>query len=311
MNPYASGYHEPVLCKAVVNGLVGTTDGCYVDATLGGGGHTAALLDTLSPSARVIGVDQDSDAIAEASKRLAPAIQDGRLSIVQGNFANLPVLLDTQGISAIDGILLDLGVSSHQFDAGHRGFSHRLNGPLDMRMDVQMSESAGDLLARLDESELRRILRKYGEEPRARAIAHAMLVDGPPSTTAELASIIDRVVFGPQRSKSLARVFQALRIAVNDEVEVLLQVLRDATDLVKPGGRIAVIAYHSLEDRPVKRFLRYGNLKGEPIRDVMGNLIAPWRPINRRPISADEEEIQRNPRSRSARLRLAERQPLP
>jgi 16S rRNA (cytosine1402-N4)-methyltransferase len=311
VNPYASGYHEPVLCKAVVNGLVGTTDGCYVDATLGGGGHTAALLDTLSPSARVIGVDQDSDAIAEASKRLAPAIQDGRLSIVQGNFANLPVLLDTQGISAIDGILLDLGVSSHQFDAGHRGFSHRLNGPLDMRMDVQMSESAGDLLARLDESELRRILRKYGEEPRARAIAHAMLVDGPPSTTAELASIIDRVVFGPQRSKSLARVFQALRIAVNDEVEVLLQVLRDATDLVKPGGRIAVIAYHSLEDRPVKRFLRYGNLKGEPIRDVMGNLIAPWRPINRRPISADEEEIQRNPRSRSARLRLAERQPLP
>jgi 16S rRNA (cytosine1402-N4)-methyltransferase len=259
----------------------------------------------------VIGVDQDSDAIAETSERLAPAIQKGRLSIVQGNFANLPVLLDTLNISAIDGILLDLGVSSHQFDAGHRGFSHRLNGPLDMRMDVQMSESAGDLLARLDEFELRRILRKYGEEPRARAIAHAMLADGPPSTTAELAAIIDRVVSGPQRSKSLARVFQALRIAVNDEVEVLLQVLRDATDLVKPGGRIAVIAYHSLEDRPVKRFLRYGNLKGEPVRDVMGNLIAPWRPINRRPIAADEEEVQRNPRSRSARLRLAERQPLP
>ncbi len=311
MNPYASGYHEPVLCKAVVNGLVSVADGCYVDATLGGGGHTAALLDMLGPFGRVIGVDQDSDAIEEASKRLAPAIQEGRLSIVQGNFANLPVLLDALNISAIDGILLDLGVSSHQFDAGHRGFSHRLNGPLDMRMDVQMSESAGDLLARLDESELRRILRKYGEEPRARAIAHAMLVDGPPSTTAELAAIIDRVVAPPQRSKSLARVFQALRIAVNDEVEVLLQVLRDATDLVRPGGRIAVIAYHSLEDRPVKRFLRYGNLKGEPIRDLMGNLLAPWRPINRRPISADEEEVQRNPRSRSARLRLAERQPLP
>ncbi|NNE71353.1 MAG: 16S rRNA (cytosine(1402)-N(4))-methyltransferase RsmH [Rhodothermales bacterium] len=311
VNPYTSGYHEPVLCKAVVNGLVGKTDGCYVDATLGGGGHTAALLDALDAGGRVVGIDQDSDAIEAASTRLSDFIQTGHLQVIQGNFANLPVLLGTLNISAIDGILLDLGVSSHQFDAGHRGFSHRLDGPLDMRMDTHVDESARDLLARLDERELRLILRKYGEEPRAGSIARKLLAGPVPETTRELSEIVEGAVPPPQRSKTLARVFQALRIAVNNELEVLEQVLRDATDLVRPGGRIAVIAYHSLEDRRVKRFLRYGNLRGEPERDLMGNLIAPWRPINRRPLVPDEEEVAGNPRSRSARLRLAERLPLP
>lgn len=309
MNPYASGYHEPVLCKAVVDGLVGITDGCFVDATLGGGGHTAALLDKLGPSGQVVGIDQDSEAIAAATTRLDADIRSGRLRVLQGNFGDLPDLLSHIGITEIDGILLDLGVSSHQFDAGYRGFSHRLDGPLDMRMDPDAHETAADLLDRLEERELRTLLREYGEEPRAGAIAREIIRARPLSRTSELVGIIERSVRPPDRSKALARVFQAIRIAVNDELGVLERVLADATALVRPEGRIAVIAYHSLEDRRVKRYLRYGNLKGKPRRDLMGNLIAPWSPINKRPITPDAEEVERNPRARSARLRLAIRQP--
>ncbi|MFT5141515.1 MAG: 16S rRNA (cytosine1402-N4)-methyltransferase [Rhodothermales bacterium] len=310
MNPYASGYHEPVLCKAVVNGLVGDPDGCYVDATLGGGGHAAALLDRLGPGGRVIGIDQDSDAIEATSNRLAKELDAGRLQILAGNFSDLSDLLSEIEVVQIDGILLDLGVSSHQFDAGHRGFSHRLDGPLDMRMDsASQSESAAELLERLDERELRQLLWEYGEEKRASAVARAILRADSIQTTSDLAQIVERVVPPQDRIKTLSRVFQAIRIEVNQELEVLEQVLRSATDVVATGGRIAVLAYHSLEDRRVKRYLRYGNLSGTPERDIMGNLIAPWRPINRRPIIADEEETEQNPRARSARLRLAERQP--
>ncbi|MBO6574631.1 MAG: 16S rRNA (cytosine(1402)-N(4))-methyltransferase RsmH [Rhodothermales bacterium] len=311
MNPYASGYHEPVLCKAVVNGLVGKTDGYFVDATLGGGGHTAALLDALDPAGTVIGIDQDDDAIAAASHRLQDAIAEGRLQILQGNFADLEDLLSAIGVTQVDGILLDLGVSSHQFDAGQRGFSHRLDGPLDMRMSADMSESAADLLDRLTERELRRLLREFGEEPRAGAIAREVIRSRPLTRTFDLVGIIERVVPPPDRSKALARVFQALRIEVNDEMRVLENVLAAATALVRPEGRIAVISYHSLEDRRVKRYLRYGNLEGTPRRDIMGNLLAPWRPLNKRPIIPDAAEVAANPRSRSARLRLAERLPLP
>jgi 16S rRNA (cytosine1402-N4)-methyltransferase len=310
VNPYASGYHEPVLCKAVVNGLVGDPDGCYVDATLGGGGHAAALLDRLGPGGRVIGIDQDSDAIEATSNRLAKELDAGRLQILAGNFSDLSDLLSEIEVVQIDGILLDLGVSSHQFDAGHRGFSHRLDGPLDMRMDsASQSESAAELLERLDERELRQLLWEYGEEKRASAVARAILRADSIQTTSDLAQIVERVVPPQDRIKTLSRVFQAIRIEVNQELEVLEQVLRSATDVVATGGRIAVLAYHSLEDRRVKRYLRYGNLSGTPERDIMGNLIAPWRPINRRPIIADEEETEQNPRARSARLRLAERQP--
>ena len=311
MNPYASGYHEPVLCKAVVNGLVGNPDGLFVDATMGGGGHTAAILDALSPGGRVIGVDQDEEAIAEAARRLSEQVQSGRLTVVRGNFGDLPELLTSLDVDKVDGILLDLGVSSHQFDAGYRGFSHRLDGPLDMRMDTRVGESASELLDRLTESELRHLLRKYGEEPRAGAIARAIIRNRPLRRTLELVGIIERAVRPPDKSKALARVFQALRIAVNDEMRVLESALKAATALVRPEGRIAVIAYHSLEDRPVKRFLRYGNLEGTPVRDLMGNLIAPWEPIALRPTTPDEVELARNPRARSARLRLAVRQPIP
>jgi 16S rRNA (cytosine1402-N4)-methyltransferase len=311
VNPYASGYHEPVLCKAVVNGLVGDPDGCYVDATLGGGGHTAALLDQLGPGGRVIGIDQDSDAIEAASDRLAKELDAGRLQIVAGNFGDLSDLLSQIGVVQIDGILLDLGVSSHQFDAGHRGFSHRLDGPLDMRMDASTSrsESAAELLARLDERELRQLLWEYGEEKRASAVARAILRADTIQTTSDLAQIVERAVPPQDRIKTLSRVFQAIRIEVNQELDVLEHVLRSATDAVATGGRIAVLSYHSLEDRRVKRYLRYGNLSGTPERDIMGNLIAPWRPINRRPLMAGEEETEQNPRARSARLRLAERLP--
>jgi 16S rRNA (cytosine1402-N4)-methyltransferase len=309
VNPYASDYHQPVLCKAVVNGLIGKPDGNYVDGTLGGGGHTAALLDALTSDGRVIGIDQDAEALAAASGRLEGALESGRLTLVRGNFERLSDLVSHLDIDEIDGILLDLGVSSHQFDAGHRGFSHRLDGPLDMRMDsASMNESAADLLSRMDERELRQILREYGEEPRASRIARAITEGAPLGTTAELAETIRRAVPSQDQSKSLARVFQALRIAVNRELDVLERVLQEATRMVRPGGRIAVIAYHSLEDRRVKRFLRYGNFEGHPERDFLGNLLAPWSPVNRRPIVPEAQELESNPRARSARLRLAERQ---
>jgi 16S rRNA (cytosine1402-N4)-methyltransferase len=269
------------------------------------------MLDALSPSGHLLGVDQDPEALDAAGNRLSEAISSGRLRLVRGNFRDLTRLLEAAGVTRVDGILLDLGVSSHQFDAAYRGFSHRLDGPLDMRMDNGARETASQMLDRLDEVDLRRLLREFGEEPRAKKLAYLMVRARPIARTGHLVAIVESAVPPPDRSKTLARVFQALRIAVNRELEVLETVLQEATNLTGAGGRLAVISYHSLEDRRVKRFLRYGNLEGQPRRDMMGNLLAPWTPINRRPIAPEPDEIERNPRARSARLRLAERQPNP
>lgn len=304
---YASAYHAPVLCKAVVDALITDPAGIYVDATLGGGGHTAALLDALAPEGRVVGVDQDADAIAEAAARLREAVEAGRLRIVRGNFGDLVRLLAEAGLEAVDGVLMDLGVSSHQLDEAARGFSYSAEGRLDMRMDTRSGLAADELVNTWEERALRQLLRAYGEEPRATSIARAIVAARPLTTTAALAEVVRQVVPGREALKTLSRVFQALRIAVNAELEVLEAALEAATHVVRPGGRLVVISYHSLEDRRVKRYLRYGNFEGEPVRDFYGVLQAPWAELTRKPVGADAEEVAANPRARSARLRVAER----
>lgn len=301
---YATPFHAPVLCHAVLEALVTQDAGLYVDATLGGGGHSAALLDRLSPGGSVVGLDQDEDALAEAFARLSG---DPRFRTLYGNFGRLEALLSAVGITHVDGLLLDLGVSSHQLDMPQRGFSHRAEAPLDMRMGMHMARTAADIVNTSAEAELRQVLYTWGEESRAPSICRAIVRARPLTTTTELASVVRSAVPRRHEAKALARVFQAIRIAVNDELASLESVLDAAARLIRPGGRMVVISYHSLEDRRVKRIFRHGNLQGEPIRDVYGTPITPWRALMRKPVSPSSEEIAANPRARSARLRAAER----
>lgn len=304
---FASEYHSPVLCNTVVNELITNRDGIYVDATLGGGGHAAALLDYLSPSGYVIGVDRDDDAINEAEERLSGEVKAGRFVTQRGNFNDLTSILQTLDVSEIDGLLLDLGVSSHQLDIPERGFSHRFDAPLDMRMDVGDALSAASIVNEWDEREISVLLKRFGEEPRSRRIAKNIVANRPLSSTKELAELVRECVPGDQTSKALSRTFQAIRMAVNEELDALETVLKSSSELLRDGGRVAVISYHSLEDRRVKRFFRSGNFRGEVHRDVYGNKLSPWREVTRKPIYPEESEIERNPRARSARLRVAER----
>ena len=305
--PYATSYHAPVLYKEVVEGLVTDPAGTYIDGTLGGGGHAAALLDALDADGVVIGIDQDPEALATATERLRDAAEAERFLTMRGNFGDLEALLRADGIESVDGVLLDLGVSSHQIDEAERGFAYAASGPLDMRMDTDAPLSAADLVNRAEPDELVHILRAYGEEPRAPKIVRAILDARPIDTTGELAEAVRSAVYAREEVKTLSRVFQALRIAVNDELAVLERALVAALRVLKTGGRLAVIAYHSLEDRRAKQFLRYGNFEGEPVRDLYGNLLTPWDLVTRKPITATDDEIDANPRARSARLRIAEK----
>ncbi|HET6567043.1 MAG TPA: 16S rRNA (cytosine(1402)-N(4))-methyltransferase RsmH [Rhodothermales bacterium] len=304
---YATEFHAPVLYKAVIEGLVTDRSGVYVDGTLGGGGHMAALLEALDADALVVGIDQDADALAEAQVRLAKALGEGRVLLLHGNFGDAERLLKDTGITEIDGMLLDLGISSHQIDVAERGFSYMAEGGLDMRMDRRSGLTADEIVNRWSPAELRRVLHDYGEEPRAGRIARAIVAARPIASTAELARLVRGQVRQQDEVKTLSRVFQGLRIAVNGELERLEQALAAGLHLIRPGGRMAVISYHSLEDRRVKRFFRYGNLEGEPVHDFYGNLLTPWREVARKPVEPGEEEKRVNPRSRSARLRIAER----
>lgn len=304
---FASGYHAPVLWKTVVENLVTDPDGTYVDGTLGGGGHSAALLSALGRQGRVVGIDQDADALQAAGHRLQSDVEQGRLILVRGNFRNVRSLLQSVGVHEVQGILLDLGVSSHQIDRPERGFSYIGEGALDMRMDTRSGITAGEIINDWPDKELWRVFKVYGEEPRAGAITRTIVQNRPFATTTEVADAIRRVVPGRDAVKTLSRVFQAIRIVVNGELEALEQALEAARDVIRPPGRIAVISYHSLEDRRAKDFLRYGNFKGQPVRDFYGNLETPWRLIHRKPITASEREVEANPRARSARLRVAER----
>ena len=304
---YATHYHAPVLCNAVVDGLITDRAGTYVDGTLGGGGHTAALLDELEVGGRVIGIDRDARACIEAAERLKADVDKKRLIVVRGNFSDVGALMAELEVTAVDGVLLDLGVSSHQLDEGERGFSYMHDGPLDMRMDTESQTTADTVVNTWTESDLRRVLRTYGEEPRARRIAHAICEARPIRSTGHLADIVRSQARAPDAIKTLSRVFQALRLAVNGEIEALEQALLSSTRLVRAGGRIAVISYHSLEDRRVKRFLKFGNFAGESRKDVYGNLLSPWSPITRRPVLPGDDELEQNPRARSAKLRVAQR----
>jgi len=304
---YATDYHAPVLSHDVRTRLVTDPGGRYVDATLGGGGHAHALLDELGVEGVVLGIDQDADALATARDRLADEREAGRFRAVRGNFGELRSLLEAEAFMRVDGLLLDLGVSSHQIDDPERGFSFQEEGPLDMRMNPRQGLTARQIVNDWSERDLREVIRDYGEERRAGTVAHAIVEARPLDTTRELAEAVRSVVPPPDEVKTLARVFQGLRIVVNAELEMLERALEQSTDVVRTGGRIAVISYHSLEDRRVKRFLRYGNFEGDPQRDLYGNLVAPWEEVPRGPIEADEAEVEVNPRARSARLRVAER----
>ncbi|MBO7382638.1 MAG: 16S rRNA (cytosine(1402)-N(4))-methyltransferase RsmH, partial [Muribaculaceae bacterium] len=277
--------------------------GTYVDSTFGGGGHSRAILDKLGSNGRLFGFDQDIDALDNATA-------DDRFTFVHGNFRHMANFLRYYGVTAVDGVLADLGVSSHHFDDPERGFSFRFDAPLDMRMNQKSDITAADIINTADEERLASLFRLYGELPTARRLAHSIVTARTTkaiTTTAQLIATAEPFVNPRQQKKELAQIFQALRIEVNDEMGALKCLLTASTDLIKEGGRLAVITYHSLEDRLVKNFMRSGNIDGNVEKDFFGRQLSPFRQVNSKPIVADENEVNNNPRSRSAKLRIAER----
>ena len=296
-------YHIPALLLPSIDGLNINPSGTYVDSTLGGGGHSLAILGKLGSNGRLFGFDQDIDALDNA-----PA--DDRFTFVHGNFRHMANFLRYYGVTAVDGILADLGVSSHHFDDPERGFSFRFDAPLDMRMNQKSDITAAEIINTADEERLASLFRLYGELPTARRLAHAIVTARTTkaiTTTAQLIATAEPFVNPRQQKKELAQIFQALRIEVNDEMGALKCLLTASTDLIKEGGRLAVITYHSLEDRLVKNFMRSGNIDGNVEKDFFGRQLSPFRQVNSKPIVADENEVNDNPRSRSAKLRIAER----
>ena len=300
-----TAYHSPVLLQPSLELLAPTPGGTYLDATFGGGGHSRAILERIGPEGRLIAVDQDPD--AQANRLDAPTFQ-----LLAVNFAQLRPTLQRLGITQLDGILADLGVSSHQFDTAERGFSFRFEGPLDMRMNTRSDYTAADLVNEANEEDLIYILKTYGELRHAKQMVRAILQArqaAPLRTTTDLVSAVEHLLPRNQRSSLLAQLFQALRIEVNEEMTVLHSLLTTSLQLLRPGGHLVVISYHSLEDRPVKHFLATGNLAGELQKDFYGNPLTPWELLTRKPILPSEEEIAHNPRARSARLRAARKRP--
>jgi 16S rRNA (cytosine1402-N4)-methyltransferase len=307
-----AGQHQPVMADVVTELLITNIQGVYLDLTAGGGGHLLALASRLDPSARIYGADVDPEAVERAGRALKATSQFR--GIVQTAFADIGRAVRGLEEDRFDGILLDLGISSYQLDDPSRGISFRFDGPLDMRFDPSSGMSAADLVNRLSEGELRKILREYGEERQAAGIAVAVVKErqrGMILTTAQLRDIVLSVVNPPHETKALARVFQALRIAVNRELDQLSCVLPVALSLLKPGGRLAVISYHSLEDRIVKRFFQM-EVKGRcscppDLPQCVCGASPTIKMITRRPLVPTETEIVTNSRARSARLRVAER----
>lgn len=294
-------YHIPALLPQTLECLDVKPDGIYIDATFGGGGHSRAILERLGPEGRLLGFDQDFDAIANAP-------DDPRFTFVRSNFRFVKNFLRYYGIGKIDGILADLGVSFHHFDDPDRGFSFRVDAPLDMRMNREAPLSAADLLAGYDERDLISLFRTYtdlknpGKVAKAIAAANA---SGSIRTTFQLADTVRPALNSKAEKKEMAQVFQAIRIAVNSEMDALTGLLTAAPAILKEGGRAVFLTYHSVEDRLVKNFFRSGNAEGKVEKDFYGRVNCVWTPITRSPITADDEEVERNPRSRSAKLRAA------
>ncbi|MCC6396739.1 MAG: 16S rRNA (cytosine(1402)-N(4))-methyltransferase RsmH [Bacteroidetes bacterium] len=301
-------YHIPVLCRDAADFLITETGGMYVDGTVGGGGHAEEICKRLQGPGRLLCLDADEEALSSARMRLAPHVE--RTVFVRTNFRLLRSVVTGAGWTRIHGVLLDLGVSSHQLDAPERGFTFRNDERLDMRMDRRQEVSAWEIVNTLDEQPLAKLLWEYGEERMSRRIARRIVEQRPVETTGALRNVVASVVKGPHLTKSLARIFQALRIAVNGELESLAAALKDATDLLVPGGRIVVISYHSLEDRIVKEFFRSESTV-HVRRDIPllpgQEPIPRLRVLTRKPVIPSPEETVHNPRARSAKMRAAER----
>lgn len=320
-----SEYHAPVLLQACLEGLNISPGGTYVDVTFGGGGHSKAILEKLGEHGHLIAFDRDRDAWANAAlmqaKKSAPlshaggdaegAQKDPRFTLIRADFRWLKNHLRYLEVLPIDGLLADLGVSSHQFDTAERGFSFRFEGPLDMRMDHRAKRTAAQLIAEADEAQLTQWLRQYGEVDGAHRVAREMIRAKQQKrirTTTDLVDALKPVTPRGKESSFLAQVFQALRIAVNDELASLEALLKQSAEVIKSGGRLVIMSYHSLEDRLVKNYMRSGDLGGVEDKDIYGNVSRPFKPLSSKAIQPTDQEIAQNPRARSARLRIAERQ---
>lgn len=295
-------YHNPVLLLASVDGLNIKPDGVYVDVTFGGGGHSKEILKRLGPNGKLFAFDQDEDALANA-------LTDERFCLINENFRFIKRFLRFHGIRQVDGILADLGVSSHQFDVAERGFSTRFEAELDMRMSQKGELNAFKVINEYDEVTLKKVFAEFGELSNAGAIANTIVnarKDKPIKNTEHLKQVLSKFLPAHKSHKILAQIYQAIRIEVNEEMNVLKEFLLQAEEILLPGGRISVISYHSLEDRLVKRFIKNGMFEGEPERDFYGNFSVPFKTIGKL-IVPDAEEIKVNNRARSAKLRIAEK----
>ena len=300
----APGYHVPVLLKESVDGLQINPEGIYVDVTFGGGGHSREILSRLGSKGHLYSFDQDADA-----EQNIPA-DEQKFTFVRSNFRYLRNWMRYYGVEGIDGLLADLGVSSHHFDDESRGFSFRFDAPLDMRMNERDGLTAADVCNRYSEEELARLFWLYGELKNGRRLANAIAksrADHPIATVNDLITLVRPLIGANREKKDMAKVFQALRIEVNHEMEALHEMLDAAIGCLKPSGRLVVLTYHSLEDRMVKNYMRSGNAEGKVEEDFFGNRLSPLRPVNNKVIIPDADEQERNPRSRSAKLRIAEK----
>ncbi|MGM9816647.1 MAG: 16S rRNA (cytosine(1402)-N(4))-methyltransferase RsmH [Lepagella sp.] len=296
-------YHIPALLQESVSGLEIKPDGIYVDVTFGGGGHSRAILEHLGVKGHLYGFDRDMDAYANAP-------DDPRFTFVHSDFRFITNFMQYYGVEQVDGIIADLGVSFHHFDDPERGFSFRADAPLDMRMNQSGGKTAADILATYSREELERIFHKYTDLKRINWIVSNIVKardEEPILTTGRLVEVVKRHISPKSEKKDLAQVFQALRIEVNDEMQSLRYLLEQAVRVLRTGGKLAVITYHSIEDRMVKNIIKSGNVNGEIIQDLFGRFDTPWKAINRSPIVPTAAEIEANPRSRSAKLRIAEK----
>lgn len=297
-----SNYHEPVLLNESIDALIQDKNGIFVDATFGGGGHSSLILQKLGAKGHLFGFDQDEDTLPNVSEN-----ENERFTFVHHNFRYLKRFLRLHGHKAVDGILADLGVSSHQLDDASRGFSFRYDTDLDMRMNQQGDLTAADVLGSYDAEALQTLFSAYGEVRNAKSLALRIVEERPNQPLRRIGDFLQMIqpLIRGNRNRYLAQVFQALRIEVNDEMGALQDFLNDALDVLKPGARLVVISYHSLEDRLVKNFFKAGNFTGEYVKDFYGNIDRPFKVITKKAILPTEEEIHRNPRARSAKMRIA------